>query len=146
MRKGKPIIQEGVCVLGVTVAIKTWALFFFGGDPSMCQQRASSRTMKARRIIKIPQRIWDAYQIIRTTLPEFSMDWGRGVDISTFSSILWSAGAGASAWESGKLESIGGLFLERVCVWCLRNDFHHLCAFTQLLQQIWLVNKKHLLH
>lgn len=82
LREGKPIIcsviQEGVCVLGVIVAIKIFGPSFFGGDPSMCQRRASSRTMKAGRIIKIPQRIWDAYQIIRTTLPNFSMDWGEG--------------------------------------------------------------------
>lgn len=54
----------------------------------MRQRRASSRTMKGQWIIKIPQRIWDAYQIIRTTLPNFSMDVGGGVDISTFSSGL----------------------------------------------------------
>lgn len=90
--------------------------FFSDEEPSsMCQWWASSRTMKALRTIKIPLRIWDAYQIIWTTLPNFSMDWGGGTreDISTFSSGLWSADAGASAWESGKLESISGLFLDR---------------------------------
>lgn len=42
------------------------------------------------------------------------MDGGGGGrdDISTFSSGVWSPGAGTSAWESGKLESIGGLFLD----------------------------------
>lgn len=42
----------------------------------MCQWRASPRTVTARQIVKIPQRRWDAYQIIRTTLPNFSMDGG----------------------------------------------------------------------